>query len=173
MRGAAKTSAPHSTHFRATTVRVGTFVGGIQNAPRVSKRTNIHPTRKLLSRRAPRERGDPNVYDRVRTGVMRDAACGLRRTPLPRTPVNRQGVRRARGLCLPFGGRETPSRSERVVARVGLLEVAGEEGYRGLDVSFVHHRVRGVDVAAGDREGDGGDAAVQALDLARIGAAGG
>ena len=44
---------------------------------------------------------------------------------------------------------------------------AGEEVYGGLDVGFVDHLVRGVDVAAGDGEGDGRDAAVQALDLLR------
>src|ERR687889_262245 len=39
--------------------------------------------------------------------------------------------------------------SQRVVAGVGLLEVAGEEVYGRLHVVLVHHLVRGVDVAAG------------------------
>src|SRR5215213_5410504 len=47
---------------------------------------------------------------------------------------------------------------ERVVAGVGLLQVAGQEVYGRLHVLLAHHLVRGVDVAAGDRERDGGDA---------------
>src|SRR5215210_1679814 len=58
--------------------------------------------------------------------------------------------------------------SQRVVARVGLLQVAGEEVNGRLHVVLVHHLVRGVDVAAGDGERDRGYAAVQALDPARV-----
>src|SRR3712207_354765 len=42
------------------------------------------------------------------------------------------------------------SLSQRVVARVGLLEVAGEEVYGRLHVVLAHHLVRGVNVAAGN-----------------------
>src|SRR5215211_7881533 len=56
---------------------------------------------------------------------------------------------------------------ERVVAGVSFLQVACEQVYGRLHVLLAHHLVRGVDVAAGDRERDGGDTAVQALDPCR------
>src|SRR5918998_1044310 len=55
---------------------------------------------------------------------------------------------------------------QRVVAGVGLFKVAGEEIYGRLDV-------RGVDVAAGNGEGDSRNTAVEALHAAGVGAAGG
>src|SRR3712207_1294236 len=62
--------------------------------------------------------------------------------------------------------------SQRVVACMGLFQVAGEEVYGRLYVRLVDHLVRGVNVAAGDRERDGGYAAVEALDPARVRPAG-
>src|ERR687894_1476196 len=62
---------------------------------------------------------------------------------------------------------------QRVVAGVGLFKVAGEEIYGRLDVRGVDHLVRGVDVAAGNGEGDSRNTAVEALHAAGVGAAGG
>ena len=58
-----------------------------------------------------------------------------------------------------------------VVAGVSFLQVAGEELDAGLHVRGVHHLVGGVDVAGRYGERDRGDAAVEALDPTRIGAA--
>src|ERR671933_1344002 len=57
-----------------------------------------------------------------------------------------------------------------VIAGVGLFQVAGEEVYAGLYVRGVHHLVGGVDVAGRYGERDRGDAAVEALNPARVGA---
>ena len=58
-----------------------------------------------------------------------------------------------------------------VVASVSFLQVAGEEVDAGLHVRGVHHLIGGVDVARWYGERDRGDAAVEALDPTRIGAA--
>src|ERR671933_861533 len=57
-----------------------------------------------------------------------------------------------------------------VIAGVGLYQVSSEDVYAGLYVRGVHHLVGGVDVAGRYGERDRGDAAVEALDSARIGA---
>src|SRR5215211_8535062 len=90
----------------------------------------------------------------------------------PGTPAARPSARRSSS---PFSSiaRTGSAYLERVVAGVGLPQVAGQEVYGRLHVLLAHHLVRGVDVAAGDRERDGGDTAVQALDAARVRAAGG
>src|SRR5215216_3452957 len=54
---------------------------------------------------------------------------------------------------------------------MGFFQVAGEEVYAGLYVRGVHHLVGGMDVAGRYGERDRGDAAVEALHPARIGAA--
>src|SRR5919199_1570968 len=57
-----------------------------------------------------------------------------------------------------------------VVAGVSLFQVASEEVYAGFYVRGVHHLVGGVDVAGRYGERDRGDAAVEALNPARVGA---
>src|SRR5215208_1758018 len=84
------------------------------------------------------------------------------------------GVLRSEALKGPKRADKSPKGTcslKRVVSGVGFLEVVGEKVYGGLDVALAHHLVRGMDVAAGDRERDSGYSAVQALDARGVGAA--